>query len=67
MIYAPRGAGKTFFSMSISLAVVYGTDFGDWVLKESENVLYVDGEMLPQTMVLRIRGLESNLQNKQKN
>ena len=66
MIYAPRGAGKTFFSMSISLAVVCGTDFGDWVLKEPENVLYVDGEMLPQTMVQRVRGLESNLQEKQK-
>lgn len=66
MVYAPRGAGKTFFSMSISLAVAYGTDFGDWMLKEPENVLYVDGEMLPQTMIKRAKGLEVNLKTKQK-
>jgi RecA-family ATPase len=64
MIYAPRGAGKTFFAMSIGLAVAHGTDFGEWALKEPENVLYVDGEMLPQDMMKRIRGLESNLQKK---
>lgn len=66
MIYAPRGAGKTFFSISIGLAVAYGTDFGDWALKEPENVLYVDGEMLPQAMRQRIEGLSGNLGGKKK-
>ena len=64
MIYAPRGAGKTFFAISLGLAVVHSTDFGDWELKESVNVLYVDGEMLPQMMRDRISGLQKNLGEK---
>lgn len=64
MIYAPRGAGKTFFAISLGLAVVHSSDFGDWELKESVNVLYVDGEMLPQMMKDRIEGLQKNLGEK---
>lgn len=67
MIYAKRGAGKTFFAMSLSLAVTHGTDFGDWELQESVNTMYVDGEMLPQQMRDRIAGLQNNYGNKQKN
>jgi len=67
MVYAPRGAGKTFFSMSIGLAAAHGTDFGEWEMKESVNVMYVDGEMLPQHMQKRANSLKCNLNGKEKN
>lgn len=67
MVYAPRGAGKTFFSMSIGLAAAHGTDFGEWEMKESVNVMYVDGEMLPQHMQKRVNSLKCNLNGKEKN
>lgn len=67
MIYAKRGVGKTFFSMSLSLAAVCGSDFGEWELCEPVNTLYVDGEMLPQKMKERVLSLQSNYSGKQKN
>lgn len=66
MIYAKRGAGKTFFAMSLSLAVAYGEDFGDWETHEPVNTLYVDGEMLPQQMKERIADLQNNFKNKKR-
>ena len=67
MIYAKRGVGKTFLSMSLSLAVTHGSDFGEWELKEAVNTMYVDGEMLPQHMKQRIEYLQPNYLKKQKN
>lgn len=64
MIYATRGVGKTFFALSIGLAICHGTDFGEWTIKESSNVMYVDGEMLPQDMKERIDFLSPNLKEK---
>ena len=66
MVYAKRGVGKTFFSLSISLAVAHETDFADWSVEESVNVLYVDGEMLPQDMRDRAGNLMCNLGKKKK-
>ena len=67
MIYARRGVGKTFFAMSLSLAITHGSGFGDWELEEAVNVMYVDGEMLPQMMKDRIIDLQPNYAKKQKN
>lgn len=67
MIYAKRGAGKTFFAMSLSLAVTYGENFGDWEVREPVNTMYVDGEMLPQQMKERIADLQNNFKDKKRN
>lgn len=67
ILYAERGVGKTFLAISLSLAVAYATDFGDWEVVHPVNTLYVDGEMLPQQMVERIKGLKVNLKSKVKN
>lgn len=66
MIYSIRGVGKTYFALSISMAVAYNTNFGEWEIETPVNVLYVDGEMLPQQMIERINGLRPNLKEKQK-
>ncbi|WP_156504443.1 AAA family ATPase, partial [Oleiphilus sp. HI0066] len=34
MIYAPRGIGKTFFSLNIAHAVATGTSFLGWEVKQ---------------------------------
>lgn len=67
MIYAKRGVGKTFFAMSLSLAITHGSGFGDWELEEAVNTMYIDGEMLPQMMKERIIDLQPNYTKKQKN
>jgi DNA-binding CsgD family transcriptional regulator len=67
MIYAKRGAGKTFFALSLSLAATHNANFGDWELHESVNTMYVDGEMLPQQMKERIADLQMNYGKKEKN
>lgn len=45
MIYAASGVGKSFFSLSIALAIAGGGSFMDWQTGEPRKVLYVDGEM----------------------
>ena len=48
-IYAPRGAGKTFLGLIISIAVTrenyQENEIGPWKVKNAAGVLYVDGEM----------------------
>ncbi len=48
-IYAPRGVGKTFLSLIISIAVtrenLTDIEIGPWKVKQPAGVLYVDGEM----------------------
>jgi putative DNA primase/helicase len=45
MIYAPRGIGKTFLSLSIAYAVACGDSILRWKAENPRKVLYVDGEM----------------------
>lgn len=46
MIYAPRGAGKTFVTMQIAYAIAAGTrDCFVWNVPQKRPVVYVDGEM----------------------
>jgi putative DNA primase/helicase len=46
-IFAPRGRGKTWFSMAVAkaLAIGAGAKVGVWEASEAQTVLYCDGEM----------------------
>jgi hypothetical protein len=45
MVYAWRGVGKTWFTMSLADAIGRGAPFLKWQVKQPRGVLYVDGEM----------------------
>jgi len=45
MIFAERGRGKTFWSLSLALSVAQGFDFGPYKIPQKWNTLYIDGEM----------------------
>ena len=44
-VYGWRGAGKSWFGLSLAFAVSSGVDFMRWGVTEAREVLYVDGEM----------------------
>lgn len=44
-IYAPRGMGKTFVALSLSLGLAIGCAFMRWRAPEPRRVVHVDGEM----------------------
>lgn len=44
-IYAPRGLGKTWLSMSLARAITESVAVGPWPATRARTVLYVDGEM----------------------
>ena len=44
-VYAPRGVGKTWFSLGLAHAIAAGGSFGPWNGGEGARTLYVDGEM----------------------
>src|SRR5689334_5206622 len=54
MVYAPRGIGKTFFSLSLAYAIASGGEFLRWKAGQPRNVLIVDGEMPAAIMKERI-------------
>lgn len=45
MVYSASGVGKTFFTLSVALAVAGGGEFLGWVASRPRKVLVVDGEM----------------------
>jgi len=45
MIYAPRGIGKTFFSLGVAYAVASAGSFLRWQAPIPQGVLFIDGEM----------------------
>jgi putative DNA primase/helicase len=45
MVYAPRGIGKTHFSLGVSYAVTSGGTFLNWSAPKPRGVLFLDGEM----------------------
>ena len=45
MIYAPRGVGKTYVTLSIAYAVTSGASVFGWQADKPRGVLYIDGEM----------------------
>src|SRR5439155_8612856 len=54
---APRGVGKTWLALLMSRALSEGGKLGDWHTREHVRVLYVDGEMPPDLMRDRDKGL----------
>ncbi len=58
LIYAPRGVGKTWHAMQFAAALSQENGrVGPWVSNGRTNVLYVDGEMPPDLIRDRDRGL----------
>lgn len=57
MIYALRGAGKTYFAQGIAYALVTGTDFldGRWKTDRPTSVLMIDGEMPQEELQKRFK------------
>jgi putative DNA primase/helicase len=45
MIFAPRGIGKTHFSLGVAVAVASGGTFLNWQAPRPAGVLFLDGEM----------------------
>lgn len=57
MLHAYRGVGKSFFAMSLALAVANGGKFLRWKAPHPSKVLYVDGEMSSFTLQERFTKL----------
>lgn len=45
MVYGPRGVGKTFFQLALTVSLTSGQDLWNWKVENPVGVLYVDGEM----------------------
>jgi KaiC/GvpD/RAD55 family RecA-like ATPase len=59
MIYAPRGLGKTYLSLSVAYAVASRGGVLRWQAPEARPVLFVDGEMPLVALQERIAGIAS--------
>ena len=57
MLHAFQGIGKSFFAMSLALAVANGGKFLRWKAPQPAKVLYVDGEMSAFTLQERFTKL----------
>lgn len=58
MIYAARGVGKTWFALSMCLAICRGDDFVSFHVPKQRTVLFVDGEMAAADLQSRVRELD---------
>lgn len=56
-VYAPRGLGKTWFSLALGVAIASKEGLGPWKVHGHAPVLYVDGEMPCQSLQERLEGL----------
>ena len=58
MLYSPTGVGKTWLSLAISLikAGMGSLELLDWQNEDPHPVSYVDGEMLKEVILERIKG-----------
>src|SRR3974377_1947739 len=61
MLYAPRGMGKSFLSLSIGLSVAAGVPLLRWHVPRQRRVLYVDGEMPMVSLQERLRALSASM------
>jgi putative DNA primase/helicase len=57
MLYAPRGMGKSFLSLSIGLAVASGQPLLRWNAPKARKVLYIDGEMPIASLQERLKAI----------
>jgi hypothetical protein len=56
-VFAPRGLGKTWFSLGLATSIACKAEFGPWKVHDHAPVLYVDGEMPCQSLQERIEGM----------
>ena len=56
-IYAPRGLGKTWFSLGMATAITGKETFGPWKVHDHAPVLYIDGEMSCESLQERMEGM----------
>ena len=56
-VFAPRGLGKTWFSLGFGVAIACKAEFGPWKVHDHAPVLYVDGEMPCRSLEQRIEGM----------
>ena len=57
MVFAPRGIGKTHFSLGVAYAVASGAAFLKWQAPEPNRVLVIDGEMPAAALKERWAGI----------
>jgi hypothetical protein len=62
-IFAFRGVGKTWLALAIAQALSTAAKLGEWQAHEAVKVLYVDGEMPPDLMRVRCKGLQASNAN----
>jgi putative DNA primase/helicase len=58
LIFAARGVGKTWLALLFARALSEGGTVGDWKVEEPVKVLFIDGEMPPDLMRDRDKGLQ---------
>ena len=58
MLYSPTGVAKTWLSLAISLITAGkgSLELLDWQNEDPQPVCYVDGEMLEEVILERIKG-----------
>lgn len=54
MVHAKRGIGKTYFALSVAVAVASGGSFLNWEAPKAQGVFYLDGEMPSVVMQERL-------------
>ncbi|TLM66291.1 MAG: hypothetical protein FDZ69_06530 [Deltaproteobacteria bacterium] len=57
MAYAPRGLGKTHFSLGVAYAVASGGTFMRWAADAPRGVLFIDGEMPARVLQERLAAI----------
>ncbi len=61
MLFAARGIGKTWTSLTIAIVVATGTSIFQWEAKKARKVLYIDGEMPLAAIQERVATIVNNL------
>ncbi len=57
ILYAQRGIGKTYFAMTLGMAIASGKNAFNFTIPKSRSVLYIDGEMTGKDFQTRITNL----------
>lgn len=65
MVFADRGIGKTFFSLSCALALANGEEFLCYKAEKAVPVLYLDGEMQATAIQQRLHMLSGGKETKE--
>lgn len=60
MFFAARGIGKTWFALSLTIAICRGEDFLSFEVPRPRTVLYVDGEMALADLQDRLKSLDAS-------